>query len=52
MKLAITDACIFIDLCDLEITQPFFALDLEIHTSVDVFNELYPEQQKILNAYL
>lgn len=51
MKLAITDACIFIDLCDLEITQPFFALDLEIHTSVDVFNELYPEQQQILNAY-
>ena len=41
MKLAITDACIFIDICDLEITQPFFALDLEIHTSVDVFNELY-----------
>jgi len=29
MKLAITDACIFIDLIELQITSEFFGLDLE-----------------------
>lgn len=52
MKLAITDACIFIDLHDLDLTVAFFSLDLEIHTSLDVFNELYPEQKTVLNAFL
>lgn len=33
MKLAITDACIFIDLYDLQLTAQFFNLDIEIHTS-------------------
>jgi hypothetical protein len=52
MKLAITDACIFIDLHDLDLTVKFFSLELEVHTSLDVYNELYPEQQKILEAYI
>lgn len=52
MKLAITDACIFIDLHDLDLTVTFFSLDLEIHTSLDVYNELYPEQKTVLNAFL
>jgi len=51
MKLAITDACIFIDLIELRLTSEFFGLPLEIHTSLDVFNELYPEQKEILKAY-
>jgi hypothetical protein len=51
MKVAITDACIFIDLYDLKLNAAFFKLNLEIHTSVDVFNELYPEQQQVLLAY-
>ena len=51
MQIAVTDACIFIDLLELEITSSFFSLDLEIHTTVEVINELYPEQQKILRAY-
>ena len=51
MKLAVTDACIFIDLCEVALIAPFFLLDIEVHTSVDVFNELYPEQQQILRAY-
>jgi hypothetical protein len=51
MKIAITDACIFIDLYDLNLNTAFFKLDLEIHTSVDVFNELYPEQQQVLLAF-
>ncbi len=51
MKLAITDACIFIDLCDLKLVSHFFQLDLEIHTSTGVFNELYPVQQELLRAF-
>ncbi|MBI1838670.1 MAG: hypothetical protein HYR91_15505 [Flavobacteriia bacterium] len=51
MKIAITDACIFIDLYELDLTIPFFSLDFEIHTSLDVFNELYKEQQQVLLAF-
>ena len=51
MKLAITDACIFIDLYDLQLTAQFFNLDLEIHTSVDVLKELYENQQQMLQAF-
>jgi len=51
MRLAVTDACIFIDLIELHLTSEFFALRLEIHTSLDVFNELYPQQKEILKAY-
>jgi hypothetical protein len=51
MRIAITDACIFIDLHDLDLTISFFSLELEVHTSLDVFNELYPEQQQLLNAF-
>ena len=51
MKLAITDACIFIDLIELRLTSEFFKLPIEIHTSLDVYNELYPEQKEILKAY-
>lgn len=51
MRLAITDACIFIDIYDLQLTSKFFGLELEIHTSVDVFNELYDAQQELLRAY-
>lgn len=51
MKLAVTDACIFIDLIELRLTSEFFTLPIEIHTSLDVFNELYSEQKEILKAY-
>jgi len=51
MKLAITDACIFIDLIELKITSEFFKLGIEIHTSLDVFNELYTDQKELLKAY-
>ena len=44
MKIAVTDACIFIDLIELKIISDFFSLDIELH-------ELYPEQQEILIAY-
>ncbi|MBD1395131.1 PIN domain-containing protein [Mucilaginibacter glaciei] len=51
MKLAVTDACIFIDLCDLRLNSAFFRLNVEVHTSLDVFNELYADQQQLLMAY-
>lgn len=51
MKIAITDACIFIDLIELQLSSQFFFLKIEIHTTLDVFNELYPEQQEVLRAY-
>ncbi|WP_290798245.1 PIN domain-containing protein [Flavihumibacter sp. UBA7668] len=53
MKLiiAVTDACIFIDLYDLGLVNSFFQLDLEIHTTISVYFELYAEQQQILKAY-
>lgn len=51
MKIAVTDANIFIDLYDLGLTKSFFNLELEIHTTSAVLFELYSEQQKILHAY-
>ena len=51
MRIAITDACIFIDLYDLKLTNSLFSLGLDIHTSLDVFNELYSHQQDILLAF-
>lgn len=51
MKLAVTDACIFIDLIELQLSSEFFSLPMEIHTSLDVFNELYSEQKEFLKAY-
>ncbi|CAG5067297.1 hypothetical protein DYBT9623_00017 [Dyadobacter sp. CECT 9623] len=49
MRLAVTDACIFIDLFDLQLTRHLFDLDLEIHTSSDVIGELYDEQAEALH---
>ena len=51
IKIAVTDACIFIDLFDLELVASFFQLELEIHTTSAVYYELYTEQQKVLTAY-
>ena len=51
MKIAVTDACIFIDLIDLQLTTQFFGLDIEIHTTLDVYNELFVVQQEWLNVY-
>ncbi|MCX6307455.1 MAG: hypothetical protein NTY32_01030 [Bacteroidia bacterium] len=52
MKLAVTDACIFIDIIELDLTKSFFELQIEIHTTIDVFNELYPEQQASLEKFI
>ena len=51
MKIAVTDASIFIDLINLGITDEFFGLTLDVHTTVSIINELYPEQQHSLNRF-
>lgn len=52
MKITITDACIFIDLYNLELIKNFFLLELEVHTSKDVFDELYDYQQDALREFI
>ncbi len=51
VKVAVTDACVFIDLYDLGLINSFFNLELEVHTTSAVLYELYVEQQQILRAY-
>lgn len=51
IKIAVTDACIFIDLYDLELVDSFFNLKLEIHTTSAVYFELNDEQQQVLKTY-
>ncbi|MBL7739072.1 MAG: hypothetical protein JNK14_07625 [Chitinophagaceae bacterium] len=52
MKIAITDACIFIDLLELELALSFFTLHIDVHTSLNVFNELNPAQKNELGSYI
>lgn len=51
MKIAVTDACIFIDILELEISSNFFQLDIEIHTTYEVWAELDNNQKEVLKAY-
>src|SRR5690606_7791077 len=51
LRIAVTDACIFIDLYDLGLVNAFFQLEIEIHTTSSVYFELYSEQQQLLKAY-
>ena len=51
MRIAITDACIFIDLHNLILIEHFFGIDLEIHTSLDVVNELFEAQRQQLMSF-
>ena len=41
LRIAVTDACIFIDLYDLGLVNAFFQLEIEIHTTTSVYFELY-----------
>jgi predicted nucleic acid-binding protein len=45
MKVVITDVSVFFDLYSLQILPEFFALDLEIHTTSFVFNEITQVEQ-------
>lgn len=52
MHIAVTDACIFIDVFLLGIEDVFFGLPYQMHTTVDVLGELYPDQQEALSPYI
>jgi predicted nucleic acid-binding protein len=52
MDIAITDACIFIDVFLLGIEQEFFALPCRLHTTVDVLGELNPTQNEALQPFI
>lgn len=51
VKIAVTDANIFIDLYDLGFTNSFFNLELEIHTTSAVLYELYPAPPDLLPLF-
>jgi predicted nucleic acid-binding protein len=46
MKVVITDVNVFFDLYSIQVLPEFFALDLEIHTTDFVYNEIIREDQK------
>lgn len=45
MKIVITDVSVFFDLFYLQVLPEFFALELEIHTTNFVYNEIIKEEQ-------
>ena len=51
MVIAVTDACIFIDLIELNLLHRFFQCGLNIHTTADVVHELFRHQQRLLNSF-
>lgn len=51
MIIAVTDACVFIEIHDLGLTEQFFELPCEIHTTVDVVNEVLYEQAQVLFGF-
>ena len=46
MKVVITDVSVFFDLYHLKVLPEFFALDLEVHTTDFVYNEIINSEQK------
>ncbi|GAB5538315.1 MAG: hypothetical protein Salg2KO_04180 [Salibacteraceae bacterium] len=48
MKVAVTDACIFIDLFDIDLVDEFLQLPYDFHTTYQVFFELNQSQQAVL----
>lgn len=46
MKVVITDVSVFFDLYHLKVLSEFFALDLEVHTTDFVYNEIINSDQK------
>jgi len=52
MKVAVTDACIFIDLLESESCAAFFQLPLEIITTRQVWGELETDQKGILKQWI
>lgn len=51
-RIAVNDANLFIDLCEIDLVERFFELPLEFHTTQLILNELEDEQQKLLLPFL
>ncbi len=51
MKLAVTDANIFIDLFYTDLINQFFEMKIELYTSVEVISELEDDQQSVLISF-
>lgn len=51
MKVAVTDANIFIDLINLQLLSHFFNLGLQVHTTLQVIDELHDHQAEKLMTY-
>jgi len=52
MKLAVTDANIFIDLIKIDCLHYLFQLKISLHTTAEVLAELYDEQQAEIRKYI
>lgn len=52
MKIAITDANIFIDLIYIKLLEKLFALELDIHTTFEVLDELNEIQKSALSRFI
>lgn len=52
MKLAVTDASVFIDLFAADLVHVFFGLPFELHTTVEILNELFEDQQATLMGFI
>jgi predicted nucleic acid-binding protein len=52
MRVAVTDANVFIDLIYLGFTEHIFKIDVEIQTTQFVFDELNQKQKSILNEFI
>lgn len=53
MKIVLSDANIFIDLCNIGLLDEFFSLDFEFHTTEQVVNEIKrPEQKQQINKHI
>jgi hypothetical protein len=52
MKIAVTDANIFIDLIEIESLQLLFELGLEIHTTLSVYHQLNEEQKVFAERFV
>jgi hypothetical protein len=51
MRLAVTDANIFIDLIKLDLVAHLFGIELEIFTTAEVLEELNDHQAEVLNGF-
>lgn len=52
MKIAVTDASIFIDLIECDGCESFFGLSYHIVTSYQIWRELDPKQRKFLSVWV